>query len=216
MNRDLQSIRRDYQFDDLTEDKAGLDPLPLFDSWLEEAITACPDDPTAMTLSTVDANGRPHGRVVLLKQRDDANFSFYTNYDSDKGQEIATNDNVALTFFWPALSRQVRIEGKATKVARATSESYFATRPKGSQIAASISRQSQVVSGREVLINEFAEKENQYQDVDTLPCPVNWGGYSVAAERIEFWQGRPSRLHDRIVFEHDTATASWKRYRKAP
>lgn len=214
MNRDLQSLRRDYQFDDLTEEKAGSDPLALFDAWLGQAIETCPDDPTGMLLSTVDANHKPHCRTVLLKQRDGSTFTFFTNYDSDKGQDIANNPNVSLTFFWAPLSRQVRIEGVAKKVSREVSEAYFATRPKGSQIAASVSRQSQVVASRDVLSTEFAELEQQYQDRQ-VPCPDNWGGYAVAATSIEFWQGRPSRLHDRIVFTLDDQGA-WQAVRKAP
>lgn len=214
MNRDLQSLRRDYQFDDLTEEKAGSDPLALFDAWLSQAIEACPDDPTGMLLSTVDVENKPHCRTVLLKQRDGNSFTFFTNYNSDKGQDIANNPNVSLTFFWAPLSRQVRIEGVAKKVAREVSEAYFATRPKGSQIAASVSRQSQVVASRDVLSNEFAELEKQYQERD-VPCPENWGGYAVEASTIEFWQGRPSRLHDRIVFTLDDQ-GTWQPVRKAP
>ena len=214
MNRDLQSLRRDYQFDDLTEEKAGTDPLALFDAWLEQAIETCPDDPTGMLISTVDQDNKPHCRTVLLKQREASSFTFFTNYDSDKGQDIAHNPNVSLTFFWTPLSRQVRIEGVATKVDRSVSEAYFATRPKGSQIAASISRQSQVISSREVLSDEFAALEQQYQDKD-VPCPENWGGYAVKATSIEFWQGRPSRLHDRIVFNLDD-NGNWVAVRKAP
>lgn len=214
MNRDLQSLRRDYQFDDLTEEKAGADPLTLFDSWLNAAIDVSSDDPTGMLLSTVDKDNRPHCRTVLLKQRDANNFSFFTNYDSDKGQDIAHNPNVSLTFFWPALSRQVRIEGVAKKVSREASEAYFATRPKGSQIAASISRQSQVIASRDILSDEFASLEQALQDAD-VPCPKNWGGYAVEATYIEFWQGRPSRLHDRIVFTLND-NGEWDITRKAP
>ncbi|MCC4272953.1 pyridoxamine 5'-phosphate oxidase [Marinomonas communis] len=214
MNRDLQSLRRDYQFDDLTEEKAGQDPLALFDEWLNLAIESCPEDPTGMLLSTVDADNKPHCRTVLLKQRDGDAFSFFTNYDSDKGQDIAQNPNVCLTFFWPSLSRQVRIEGVASKVDRSISENYFATRPKGSQLAASISRQSQVIDSREVLSTEFAAMEEQYKDIP-VPCPENWGGYSVKATTIEFWQGRPSRLHDRIIFTA-RSEGKWSVVRKAP
>ena len=214
MNRDLQSLRRDYQFDDLTEEKAGQDPLALFDEWLNLAIESCPEDPTGMLLSTVDADNKPHCRTVLLKQRDGDAFSFFTNYDSDKGQDIAQNPNVCLTFFWPSLSRQVRIEGVASKVDRSISENYFATRPKGSQLAACISRQSQVIDSREVLSTEFAAMEEQYKDAP-VPCPENWGGYSVKATIIEFWQGRPSRLHDRIIFTAHSE-GKWRVVRKAP
>ncbi|RDL43947.1 pyridoxamine 5'-phosphate oxidase [Marinomonas piezotolerans] len=214
MNRDLQSIRRDYQFDDLTEVAAGEDPLALFDTWLDKAIEACPDDPTAMMLSTVDAQRRPHSRIVLLKQRVEDYFSFFTNYDSDKGRDIEQNPHVSLTFFWPALSRQIRIEGTATKVDRSVSEAYFSTRPKASQLAASVSHQSQMIASRDVLTNEFAALEKQFSEKD-VPCPDNWGGYSVKADYIEFWQGRPSRLHDRIVFERLNGH-TWNIKRKAP
>lgn len=213
MNRDLQSLRRDYQFADLTEEEVGNDPLAFFDTWLSQAIKACPDDPTGMLLSTVDSDNKPHCRTVLLKQRNDDTFSFFTNYDSDKGQDIAQNPNVSLTFFWAPLSRQVRIEGIATKVDRSVSEAYFATRPKGSQVAASISRQSQEVANRDVLAHEFAAVEEQYADAE-VPCPENWGGYAVKATYVEFWQGRPSRLHDRICFSRDGE--QWNRVRKAP
>lgn len=213
MNRDLQSLRRDYQFADLTEQDAGSDPLALFDAWLDQAIETCPDDPTGMLLSTVDSEHKPHCRTVLLKQRTNDSFTFFTNYDSDKGQEIAANANVSLTFFWPALSRQIRIEGTASKVARSVSQAYFATRPKGSQIAASVSRQSQVVASREVLATEFAALEAQFAEQE-VPCPDNWGGYAVQATYIEFWQGRPSRLHDRICYTLEEGV--WTRVRKAP
>ncbi|MGB0781931.1 MAG: pyridoxamine 5'-phosphate oxidase [Marinomonas sp.] len=213
MNRDLQSIRRDYQFDDLLEEHAGNDPLPLFDNWLEKAIESCPDDPTAMILSTVGSDGWPHSRVVLLKQRNDAGFSFFTNYDSEKGQQLAQNNKASMTFFWPALSRQVRIEGTIEKVSRGVSEAYFATRPRGSQLAARTSKQSAVIASRDELQQAF-QKEEQAFDNQEVPCPSNWGGYILKPRFIEFWQGRPSRLHDRICFTQENN--SWVRSRKAP
>lgn len=213
MNRDLHSIRRDYQFEDLLEDQAGNDPLTLFDTWLEKAIEVCPDDPTAMTLSTVDNNGWPHSRIVLLKQRNESGFSFFTNYDSEKAQQLAQNNKASMTFFWPALSRQIRIEGTIEKVARNVSESYFASRPRGSQLAARTSQQSAVIASRDILQKAFDDEEQAFSDKE-VPCPENWGGYILKPTFIEFWQGRPSRLHDRICYT--PVDDNWVRTRKAP
>ncbi len=213
MNRDLHSIRRDYQFDDLLEDQAGEDPLALFDAWLEKAIESDSNDPTAMTLSTVDADGAPHARIVLLKQRDESGFSFFTNYDSDKGEQLKQNNKACMTFFWPALSRQVRIQGKVEKVSREASETYFASRPRASQLAARTSQQSHVIENRGVLQAAFEKQEQDFENKD-VPCPDNWGGYVLKPDSIEFWQGRPSRLHDRVCFSK--SDTQWLRVRKAP
>jgi pyridoxamine 5'-phosphate oxidase len=211
MNRDLHSIRRDYQFDDLLEEQSGNDPLALFDTWLEKAIEVCPDDPTAMVFSSVDADGWPHSRVVLLKQRNEFGFSFFTNYDSEKAQQLAHNNKACMTFFWPALSRQIRVEGTIEKVSREISETYFSSRPRGSQLAARTSKQSAVIENRDVLQKAFNAEEQAFNEQD-VPCPENWGGYVL--KFIEFWQGRPSRLHDRICFILDSD--QWIRVRKAP
>jgi len=213
MNRDLHSIRRDYQFEDLLEDSVGKDPLTFFDGWLEQAIASNQEDPTAMTISTVDESDQPHARVVLLKQRDDAGFCFFTNYDSDKGQQLAKNNKACLTFFWPALSRQVRVEGEIKKVSREDSEHYFSSRPRGSQLAAYISKQSTTINNRETLKNAYKEAEDNFAN-QKVPCPDNWGGYVLTPSYIEFWQGRPSRLHDRLCFTKQSE--SWLRERKAP
>ncbi|GAA0231342.1 pyridoxamine 5'-phosphate oxidase [Marinomonas primoryensis] len=213
MNRDLHSIRRDYQFDDLLEEQSGNDPLALFDTWLEKAIEVCPDDPTAMVFSSVDADGWPHSRVVLLKQRNEFGFSFFTNYDSEKAQQLAHNNKACMTFFWPALSRQIRVEGTIEKVSREISETYFSSRPRGSQLAARTSKQSAVIENRDVLQKAFNAEEQAFNEQD-VPCPENWGGYVLKPKFIEFWQGRPSRLHDRICFILDSD--QWIRVRKAP
>ncbi len=213
MNRDLHSIRRDYQFDDLLEEQSGNDPLALFDTWLEKAIEVCPDDPTSMVLSSVDADDWPHSRVVLLKQRNEFGFSFFTNYDSEKAQQLAHNNKACMTFFWPALSRQIRVEGTIEKVSREISETYFASRPRGSQLAARTSKQSTIIENRDVLQKAFNAEEQAFNEQD-VPCPENWGGYVLKPKFIEFWQGRPSRLHDRICFILESD--QWIRVRKAP
>lgn len=213
MNRDISSIRRDYQFEDLLEENTPNDPMLVFDEWLNKAIENCPEDPTAMTLSTVDKDNNPHARVVLLKQRNEQGFSFFTNYSSSKGEQIAHNNNACLTFFWPSLSRQVRVEGKITKLPRNTSETYFASRPKGSQLAATASNQSRPVAYREELHESFKKLEQEYAN-SNIPCPDDWGGYVLEANYIEFWQGRPSRLHDRLSYQKENS--DWVRTRLAP
>lgn len=213
MNRDLHSIRRDYQFEDLLEDTVGTNPLAFFDQWLEHAIEEGIDDPTAMIIGTVDSQGQPHSRVVLLKHRDEQGFTFFTNYDSDKGQQLALNNKASLTFFWSTLSRQIRIEGTVEKVSREASENYFSGRPRDSQLAARTSKQSSIIRNRGELQEAFKIEEREFHN-QKVTCPENWGGYILKPNYIEYWQGRPSRLHDRLCFTKDGD--KWLLERKAP
>ena len=209
----LADLRKEYSAGGLTEADAGDDPFALFHHWFAQAVAAEMTDPNAMILATVGAGGQPSARAVLLKALDDRGFTFFTNYDSRKGEEIAVNPKVALVFLWHPLERQVRVEGAVEVVTAAESDEYFVKRPLGSRLGASASPQSAVIAGREVLEKAHAELMLKFPDGNP-PRPPNWGGYRVLPTVIEFWQGRPSRLHDRIRF---TRTAEgWTRERLAP
>ncbi len=196
----LQKLREDYSKHSLDESDVSSDPIEQFEKWIKEALKAEVPEPNAMTLSTVGAGNKPHSRVVLLKGIENDEFIFYTNHKSDKGAEIAQNPNVALCFLWLELERQVRIEGKAEKLSEDESEAYFKKRPYKSQIGALASDQSSVVPNRAFLEDRFKELEEIYSE-GNVPKPESWGGYRVKPEVLEFWQGRRSRLHDRIKFE---------------
>ena len=232
----LGDFREDYRRDAL--DRAVLDanPLSQFESWFREATgeqsqsrwrkigvalyklwsAICnhrPADSNAMTLATVDKNGKPSTRTVLLKSVDERGFIFFTNYDSRKGRELAENPNAALTFFWSDLERQVCIAGSVIKLPVAESEAYFKSRPRGSQLAAWASNQSEIVPDRATLEKKWSELEAKFPN--EIPLPPNWGGFILRPERIEFWQGRPSRLHDRFNYAKQ-ADGSWKISRLSP
>ncbi|GAA3610315.1 pyridoxamine 5'-phosphate oxidase [Microlunatus ginsengisoli] len=213
---DLASERTDYSGRHLVESEAPADPLTLFGTWLSDAFAARDGgrlvEPTAMVVSTV-ADGRPSSRTVLLKEADERGFVFFTNYDSRKGAELAGNPSVALLLGWYVLQRQVRVEGVAGLVARAESEAYFATRPRGSQLGAWASAQSSEVASAEALAQSYRDAEERFADRD-VPCPPNWGGYRVVADSIEFWQGQPSRMHDRLLYRR--AGEGWTLTRLAP
>ena len=211
----LANLRKTYAQRTLSEADVLPDAVQQFRLWLDEALAAQLEEPTALTLSTVSATGQPSARVVLLKGLpEDNGFLFYTNYESRKGQELAAQPLAAISFFWPGLERQVRVEGRVEKAPEALSTEYFQSRPRSSQLGAWASPQSQVIESREELEAREAELAQQFGDQDPLPRPPHWGGYILRPQRIEFWQGRPSRLHDRIVYEREGS--AWHRSRLAP
>ncbi|MFD2999053.1 pyridoxamine 5'-phosphate oxidase [Pontibacter toksunensis] len=214
LTHNLADIRSNYSRQALSEDSVSREPIQQFNVWLEEALKSKVEEPTAMVLSTVNAQGKPSARVVLLKDVSADGLSFFTNYESRKGQELRESPFAAVTFFWPSLERQVRIEGKVVKLAPEVSDTYFHSRPKGSQIGAWASPQSQEIESREVIEKADQQLSEKYNDADTIPRPPHWGGYQLQPERFEFWQGRPNRLHDRIVYEQQQD--SWKIKRLAP
>ena len=213
MDHNIAKIRHDYHLQGLREHDLNPDPLKQFRLWFDEALKAGVTEANAMLLSTVSA-GRPSSRVVLLKDLGETGFSFFTNYESKKGKQIEENSQVALTFFWKELERQVRVEGRAAKTSEAESNEYFSVRPRGSQIGAWVSHQSETIPDREFLEEKTRETEARFEEIE-VPRPPHWGGYRVVPDFIEFWQGRPSRLHDRLAFTKEESGV-WKIERLSP
>lgn len=209
----LRDLRNDYTYGTLSEQDADPNPFRQLERWLKEAIETRLYEPHGMTLSTVGANGRPSSRVVLLRGLDEGGLVFFSNYLSRKGQELEANPWACLNFWWPPMERQVRIEGRVEKVEPQLSDEYFASRPYDSQIGSAASPQSQVIASRKVLEERIAELKARYPQ--TVPRPAHWGGYRLKPDTFEFWQGRPSRLHDRLVYRLQP-DGGWKIERLAP
>ncbi|PVH25354.1 pyridoxamine 5'-phosphate oxidase [Sphingobacterium corticibacter] len=214
IRQELADLREDYVKGSFDYENALADPIQQFSAWLDEALRAEVMEPTAMVLSTIDERQMPQSRVVLLKDIKSTGFSFYTNYHSAKGQQVAQYPAVSLLFFWPELQRQVRIVGHIERLPESESDQYFQSRPRGSQIGATASPQSQVIPDRSFLEERVAEIGAEYAGDLTIPRPAHWGGYLVRPVEMEFWQGRASRLHDRIAYV--TENQAWKMQRLAP
>jgi pyridoxamine 5'-phosphate oxidase len=209
----LVNIRKDYTLAELKREDLHSDPIKQFQLWFKRALESKVIEPNAMTLATADAKGKTSARIVLLRGVDARGFSFFTNYGSRKGKELSENKNAALVFFWAALERQVCVRGKAYKLSREESEKYFHSRPRVSQLGAWVSQQSSVIQGREELDNALEKMAKKYEG-KKVPMPPYWGGYLLVPDRIEFWQGRASRLHDRFCYTK--VARRWKIQRLAP
>ena len=214
MNHPIADIRRDYKLESLNEGDVAADPIQQFTIWWDEAIKSEIDEVNAMTLATSTKEGLPSARIVLLKGYDERGFVFFTNYESDKGKELAANPHAALVFFWKELERQVRIEGLVEKVSAEESDAYYQSRPAGSRIGAWASPQSEVISDRQTIEKSVLAYGEKF-GTGFIPRPAHWGGYIVKPTCIEFWQGRSSRLHDRILYTVSD-NENWKKERLAP
>lgn len=210
----ISDLRENYDHGILDEEHVDLNPMKQFHVWFEDAQNENVLEPNAMILSTINKDGHPASRTLLLKGLEEDRFIFFTNYNSDKAKEIGINPNVSLLFLWKKVQRQVRISGLAKKISKAQSEAYFHSRPKGNQIGAWVSPQSQVIENKQILEERKKSIIEKYREVDKLPLPDFWGGYYLKPETMEFWQGRPDRLHDRL--RYTLSGKDWKIERIAP
>lgn len=214
METSVADLRKEYTFQGLSEGQAHPNPFEQFKVWFEQAIAAQLPEPNAMTIATATLDGRPSARLVLLKDYDERGFVFYTNYESNKGQQLLENPWGAIVFWWAELERQVRIEGSVEQVSAEEANAYFESRPKGSQLGAWASNQSQVIASREVLEQRLQQLQKKYENKQ-IPRPPHWGGFRLIPAEIEFWQGRPSRLHDRLLYRRGDF-GSWTMQRLSP
>jgi pyridoxamine 5'-phosphate oxidase len=210
----LSDLRREYTLAGLKESDLDPNPFKQFDIWFQQALAAGLPEPNAMTLATATLDGKPSARIVLLKGFDEGGFVFFTNYESQKGRELLANPRAALVCYWIELERQVRISGAVSRVSAEESEEYFQSRPLGSQLGAWASQQSEVVGGRKILEDKLEQLTREYQ-TKPVPLPPHWGGYRVAPETLEFWQGRPNRLHDRLRYTRQSSS-QWLIERLSP